>query len=337
MKLGVLTAAFPTLSLDARVRLGHQSRLRNARGGRVALQRDGAEAICRDGPYRRSEIWISPVHRGSSTDWPQRVCQSRRLPTIQIRSTPTLRSRLRLSSTSDGRGRCQASECAQLSARSSVATRIGPWTENFEVFAGVWPSFVRFAGDNGIRIAIENCPMLFSQDEWPGGNNLAYNPANWRRMFEVIPDMNFGLNFDPSHLVWQQIDIARAVREFGPRIFHVHAKDLRDPVGWLYEHGVMSAGIGWQVPRLCGWDRWIGAASLARCIQSATTTWRRSSTRIAYSKGTVLKVQRGFEIARDNLRRLYADVAGTARRCHGSVSSGRAIGPKGSCTVGSGE
>lgn len=156
--------------------------------------------------------------------------------------------------------------------------------ENFDRFAKVWPDLVHFAGDHGIRIAIENCPMIFSGDEWPGGNNLAYSPANWRRMFEIIPDENFGLNFDPSHLVWQFIDIPRAIREFGPRIFHTHAKDLEVRRDGLYEQGVMSAGVGWQVPRLCGLGEVDGGHSSARSMRRATTTWSRSSTRIGPSR-----------------------------------------------------
>jgi sugar phosphate isomerase/epimerase len=106
--------------------------------------------------------------------------------------------------------------------------------------------------------------MIFSYDEWPGGTNLAYSPALWRQLFEIIPDANFGLNFDPSHLVWQFIDYERAVYDFADRIFHVHAKDMEVDRDGLYEHGVMSKGIGWQVPRLPGlgevhWDRFVAA------------------------------------------------------------------------------
>ena len=39
--------------------------------------------------------------------------------------------------------------------------------------------------------------MIFSEDEWPGGNNLAWSPAIWEQMFTTIPDENFGLNLDP--------------------------------------------------------------------------------------------------------------------------------------------
>jgi sugar phosphate isomerase/epimerase len=173
--------------------------------------------------------------------------------------------------------------------------------ENLERFGRVWPDLVRFAGDHGRRIAIENCPMIFSQDEWPGGANLAFAPAIWRSMFEIVPDANFGLNFDPSHLVWQMIDCRRAIHEFGTRIFHVHAKDLEVRPDGLYEWGVMSAGIGWQVPRLCGlgqvdWGEFFGA--LYAVGYDFVTSIEHEDRAF---EGSVDAVRRGFLIARDNL------------------------------------
>ena len=174
--------------------------------------------------------------------------------------------------------------------------------QNFEAFARVWPDIVHYAGDNGVNIAIENCPMIFSNDEWPGGNNLAYSPAHWRRMFEIIPDANFGLNFDPSHLVWQMIDIPRAIREFAPRILHTHAKDLEIRRDGLYEQGVMSAGMGWQVPRLCGlgevdWGQFFGALYAAGYDNVVSIEHEDRMF-----EGSPEKVKRGFELARDTLK-----------------------------------
>ncbi len=173
--------------------------------------------------------------------------------------------------------------------------------DSFATFKKVWPGLVRFAGDHGVKIAIENCPMIFSGDEWPGGNNLAYNPANWRRMFDIIPDDNFGLNFDPSHLIWQFIDIPRAIREFGRKIFHVHAKDLEIRRDGLFEHGVMSAGVGWQVPRLCGlgevdWGAFFGALYAVGYDNVVSIEHEDRGF-----EGSIDKVKRGFLIARDNL------------------------------------
>lgn len=136
--------------------------------------------------------------------------------------------------------------------------------DNWPVFEKVWPPIVRFAAQHNVKIAIENCPMIFSNDEWPGGNNLAISPAVWRKMFEIIPDQNFGLNLDPSHLIWQFIDYVRAVYEFKDRLFHVHAKDMRIDYEQLYQRGVMSLGMGWEIPRLPGlgdvnWSKFISA------------------------------------------------------------------------------
>jgi sugar phosphate isomerase/epimerase len=146
--------------------------------------------------------------------------------------------------------------------------------------------------------------MIFSEDEWPGGNNLAYSPALWRRMFEMVPAENFGLNFDPSHLIWQFIDVGRAVRDFAPRIFHVHAKDMEIDRDGLYEQGVMSLGMGWQVPRLPGlgevrWDRFI--AALYRSGYDGFISIEHEDRAF---EGDLELVRRGFLLARNALRPL---------------------------------
>lgn len=175
-------------------------------------------------------------------------------------------------------------------------------TENLRAFAEVWPAMVDRARAKGVKIAIENCPMLFSGDEWPFGNNLARTPAIWREMFNVIPDPGFGLNLDPSHLVWQMIDYERAVYDFGDRILHVHAKDMEIDRGGLYEHGVLSAGMNWQVPRLPGlgevrWDRFCAAL-----YGVGYDRWLSIEHEDRGFEGDVELVKRGFLIARDVLR-----------------------------------
>jgi len=148
-----------------------------------------------------------------------------------------------------------------------VNTFIGrDWTrsveDNWPRFRQVWPPLVKLAEEHRVRIGIENCPMFFTDDEWPGGKNLAHTPAIWRRMFEEIPSANFGLNYDPSHLVWQQIDYCRPLVEFGERIFHVHAKDAKINRDRLNEVGVLSTPLKWHSPKLPGlgevdWGRFI--------------------------------------------------------------------------------
>ncbi|CAN5431531.1 sugar phosphate isomerase/epimerase [soil metagenome] len=120
---------------------------------------------------------------------------------------------------------------------------------NFELVKQVWPGIVAEAKAAGVLLGIEHCPMLFSNDEWPGGKNLPISPATWKTLFEIFPN-TVGLNFDPSHLIWQFIDIPRAVRDFGSKIVHVHAKDERVDRERLHHVGVM--GLGWHVPKLPG-------------------------------------------------------------------------------------
>lgn len=124
--------------------------------------------------------------------------------------------------------------------------------DNWPRFREVWPSLVRFAEDHGVRIGIENCPMLFTRDEWPGGKNLAVSPAIWRRMFEEIPSENFGLNYDPSHLVWQQMDEVAPIREFASRLVHVHAKDVRVHRDRLNQVGILAHPLEYHTPKLPG-------------------------------------------------------------------------------------
>ncbi len=126
----------------------------------------------------------------------------------------------------------------------------GTVNANFEQVQKVWPRILDAATEAGVRLGIEHCPMLFSENEWPGGKNVASSPAHWRRLFDAFPGSPLGLNFDPSHLVWQFIDCGRAVREFGSRIVHVHAKDERIDPARLYDVGVL--GLGWHVPKLPG-------------------------------------------------------------------------------------
>jgi len=136
-----------------------------------------------------------------------------------------------------------------------VNTFIGrDWTksidDNWAMLKEVWPGILAEAKTNGVKIGIENCPMLFSKDEWPGGKNLAVSPAVWRRLFNEFPDGTLGLNFDPSHLVFQHIDYLRAIREFGKHFVHVHAKDTRIDGDRLYEVG--NLGLGWYTPKIPG-------------------------------------------------------------------------------------
>ena len=174
--------------------------------------------------------------------------------------------------------------------------------DNLGSFAKIWPPIVKFAAEHQVKIAIENCPMIFSDDEWPGGNNLAGSPAIWKKMWEILPDENFGLNLDPSHLILQMIDYERVIYEFKDKIFHVHAKDLEIDREGLYQNGVLSQGMGWQVPRLPGlgdidWGKFISA--LYRVGYDYVISIEHEDR--AFEKTEDL-IKRGFLLSRDVLR-----------------------------------
>ncbi len=136
--------------------------------------------------------------------------------------------------------------------------------ENIEEFKKVWPDIIKFAEDNGVKVAIENCPMLFGYDQWPGGQNLFTTPSIWRRCFEIIPSKNFGLNYDPSHFVWQMIDYIKPIYEFKDRIFHVHYKDIKVYRDKLNDCGIMATPLSFMSPKLPGlgdvdWGKYVSA------------------------------------------------------------------------------
>lgn len=135
--------------------------------------------------------------------------------------------------------------------------------ENFTRFAEVWPPIIRHAEERGVYLGIENCPMLFD-NTWPMGLNMARTPAIWRRMFETIPSNHFGLNYDPSHLRMQLMDPIAPIREFGPKIFHTHAKDMRIDHHRLNDVGSLVPPMERSTAKIPGlgdidWGKWIGA------------------------------------------------------------------------------
>ncbi|MFY0688540.1 MAG: sugar phosphate isomerase/epimerase [Cyclobacteriaceae bacterium] len=123
---------------------------------------------------------------------------------------------------------------------------------NLDRFREIWPDIVKLAEQCQIKIGIENCPMLFTKDEWPGGHNLATTPAIWDQMFEAIPSENFGLNYDPSHLVWMQMDEVQPIYDYADKLFHIHLKDAK-----VYKHkldrvGIMAYPLDFHSPKLPG-------------------------------------------------------------------------------------
>jgi sugar phosphate isomerase/epimerase len=173
--------------------------------------------------------------------------------------------------------------------------------DNWKEALKVWPDIIAHARGNGVKLAFENCPMIFSYDEWPGGHNIAYSPYIWRRILETW-DGAIGMNYDPSHLVLQMIDQARFIREFGPHMVHVHAKDLMIDKDGLYERGILSAGMGWQIPRMPG----LGEVDWSVIFSGLYRTGYDGPVIIEHEdrkfEGNDEAIRRGFMLARDVLR-----------------------------------
>jgi len=124
--------------------------------------------------------------------------------------------------------------------------------DNLKIFAEKWPPIIEYAENLGINIGIENCPMIFTNDEWPGGKNLATTPAIWDKMFEIIPNKNFGLNYDPSHLVWQHMDEIQPIYDYSDRLHHIHLKDVKIHKDKLNQYGIMAYPLLYHSPKLPG-------------------------------------------------------------------------------------
>lgn len=172
---------------------------------------------------------------------------------------------------------------------------------NWERALDLWPGIVEHAREHGVKITIENCPMIFGYDEWPAGNNIAWSPYIWRRIIAEWGDA-VGLNYDPSHLVWLMIDQERFIAEFGPSIWHVQAKDVQIDWNGMYERGTLSGGIGWQIPRLPG----LGDANWAKIFAALYRAGYDGAVAIEHEdrdfEETDELIKRGFLLARDMLR-----------------------------------
>ena len=162
--------------------------------------------------------------------------------------------------------------------------------ENLELFREIWPPIVAFAEEHHVKVAIENCPMWFDATNWPGGQNLFTTPDIWRRCFEILPSPSFGINYDPSHFIWQQMDYIRPLYEFKDRIFHVHYKDIKLYPEKLARVGVMAYPLQYMEPKLPG----LGDVNWAKYVSALTD--------IGYSGYTCIEVEdRAFEGSRERI------------------------------------
>lgn len=178
--------------------------------------------------------------------------------------------------------------------------------ENFVRFKKTWPSIISYAEDLGVKIGIENCPMLFTNDEWPGGKNMAISPAVWDRMFEIIPSKTLGLNYDPSHMIWQMMDPIQPIYDYKDRIHHIHLKDAKVYRNRLDRNGILSTPLTYHSPKLPGlgdvnWNHFFTAVTDIRyrgplCIEVEDKAF----------EGSEADVEKAILTARNYLRQYLA-------------------------------
>ena len=162
--------------------------------------------------------------------------------------------------------------------------------ENLDLMCQVWSPILKLAEELGVRVAIENCPMLFGPDQWPGGQNLMTTPAIWRKVFERLPSPNLGINYDPSHFVWQMMDYIQPIYEFKDKIFHVHYKDIKLFPEKLRQVGTMAYPLDYMSPKLPG----LGDVDWGRYVSALTD--------IGYDGYTCIEVEdRSFEGSRERV------------------------------------
>ncbi|MEM9886090.1 MAG: sugar phosphate isomerase/epimerase family protein [Bacteroidota bacterium] len=123
---------------------------------------------------------------------------------------------------------------------------------NLDRFKEIWPEIIQLAERHKVKIGIENCPMLFTKDEWPGGKNLAISPAIWDVLFDTIPSDHFGLNYDPSHLIWMQMDEIQPIYDYAQRLHHIHLKDVKLHSEKLNRVGTLAHPLEYHSPKIPG-------------------------------------------------------------------------------------
>lgn len=162
--------------------------------------------------------------------------------------------------------------------------------ENLELVKEIWPPIMKHAEEKKVRIAIENCPMLFGEEQWPGGQNLMTTPQIWKKVFELVPSEYLGLNFDPSHFVWQMMDYLKPLYEFKDKIFHIHYKDIKLYKERLDNVGIMAYPLDFMAPKLPG----LGDVDWAKFVSALTDT--------GYDGYTCIEVEdRAFEDSKERI------------------------------------
>lgn len=162
--------------------------------------------------------------------------------------------------------------------------------ENLKLVGEIWPPILRHAEENNVKVAIENCPMLFGEDQWPGGQNIMTSPVLWRKIFDILKSDNLGINYDPSHFVWQMMDYIAPIYEFRDKIFHVHFKDIKLYPEKLKKCGVMAYPLDYMSPKIPG----LGDINWSKFVSALTD--------IGYDGAAVLEIEdKSFENSKQDI------------------------------------
>lgn len=162
--------------------------------------------------------------------------------------------------------------------------------ENLKLVGEIWPPILRHAEEKNVKVAIENCPMLFGEDQWPGGQNIMTSPVLWRKIFDILKSNNLGINYDPSHFVWQMMDYIAPIYEFRDKIFHVHFKDIKLYPEKLKKCGVMAYPLDYMSPKIPG----LGDINWSKFVSALTD--------IGYDGAAVLEIEdKSFENSKQDI------------------------------------
>ena len=136
---------------------------------------------------------------------------------------------------------------------------------NMGILKSVWSPILKYAEELDILIGIENCPMYFTYDEWPSGQNLMSSPHNFKLIFKELNSDNLGLNYDPSHHVLQGMDYIKPMNDFKDKLFHLHFKDITIVKEKIDEYGYFAPPNLFSVPKIPGhgdldWSKFVAGA-----------------------------------------------------------------------------
>ncbi len=239
MYLGYLTSCLPQVSLEEKIRFAKEQ-------GFAAL-----ELACwprsNERDYSASDIDVQNLTEAEAEQIRSQFEEAGlKISSLayydnNIHSDPEVRQRI-------NQHTYKVIDAAVLLGVDMVGTFIGRNNEksipdSFEDFEEVFGPLVSYAEERGIKIIIENCPMLgWARKGEPG--TISFSPELWDEMFRRVPNANFGLNFDPSHLFHLKIDYLPLIERYKERIFHVHAKDCEIIEEKFPEYGVFNAFLG---------------------------------------------------------------------------------------------